>query len=119
MKDKTTHLSVIILSLALGEVAPGDAVRALRKELSIGAGNSVVLALAIGFIAFGWKGSVLLGAVDADVRYRFEVGGGRLEQGDAELRASFMRRRQPDQVGRVTGVGRICGRAQVRASLRI
>ena len=56
-------LTVIIRSLALGEVAPGDALRALRKELFIGAGNGVVLAIAIGLIAFGWKGSVLLGAV--------------------------------------------------------
>ncbi len=56
-------LTVIIRSLALGEVAPGDALRALRKELFIGAGNGVVLALAIGLIAFGWRGSVLLGTV--------------------------------------------------------
>jgi len=56
-------LTVIIRSLALGEVTPGDALRALRKELFIGAGNGVVLALAIGLIAFGWKGSVLLGVV--------------------------------------------------------
>ena len=56
-------LTVIIRSLALGEVAPGDALRALRKELFIGAANGIVLALAIGLIAFGWKGSVLLGVV--------------------------------------------------------
>lgn len=57
------HSRWIIRSLALGEVAPGDALRALRKELCIGAGNGVVLALAIGLIAFCWKGSVLLGVV--------------------------------------------------------
>ncbi len=56
-------LTVIIRSLALGEVAPDDAMRALRKELFIGAANGLVLALAIGLIAFGWKGSVLLGVV--------------------------------------------------------
>jgi len=56
-------LTVIIRSLALGEVGPGDALRAMRKELFIGAGNGLVLALAIGLIAFGWKGSVLLGTV--------------------------------------------------------
>lgn len=56
-------LTVIIRSLALGEVGRGDALRALRKELFIGAGNGIVLALAIGLIAFGWKGSVLLGVV--------------------------------------------------------
>lgn len=56
-------LTVIIRSLALGEVAPGDAMRAVRKELFIGAANGVALALAIGLIAFGWKQSVLLGVV--------------------------------------------------------
>ena len=56
-------LTVIIRSLALGEVATGDPLRALRKELFIGASNGIVLALAIGLLAFGWKGSVLLGMV--------------------------------------------------------
>ena len=56
-------LTVIIRSLALGEVAAGDARRALRKELSIGAVNGLVLALAIGLIAFAWKQSPLLGVV--------------------------------------------------------
>ena len=56
-------LTVIIRSLALGEVAAGDARRALRKELYIGAVNGLVLALAIGFIAFAWKQSPLLGIV--------------------------------------------------------
>jgi magnesium transporter len=56
-------LTVVIRSLALGEVAPGDKARALRKELLIGAANGLALALAIGAIAFAWKGSVLLGLV--------------------------------------------------------
>ncbi len=56
-------LTVIIRSLALGEVARGDALRALRKELFMGAANGLALALAIGLIAFGWKGSALLGVV--------------------------------------------------------
>lgn len=56
-------LTVIIRSLALGEVAPGDAMRAMRKELFIGIGNGLVLALAIGLLAFAWKGSALLGVV--------------------------------------------------------
>lgn len=56
-------LTVIIRSLALGEVAPGDALRALRKELFIGTINGLALALVIGLLAFAWKGSVLLGVV--------------------------------------------------------
>lgn len=56
-------LTVTIRSLALGEVTPGDALRALRKELIIGIVNGFVLAVAIGLLAFGWKESLLLGAV--------------------------------------------------------
>ncbi|HOW63892.1 MAG TPA: magnesium transporter [Candidatus Paceibacterota bacterium] len=56
-------LTVIIRALALGEVAPGDALRILRKELLIGAANGCLLGLAIGLFAFGWRGSVMLGAV--------------------------------------------------------
>lgn len=56
-------LTVIIRSLALGEVATGDARRALRKELFIGIINGLALALVIGLLAFAWKQSVLLGVV--------------------------------------------------------
>ena len=56
-------LTVVIRSLALGEVKEGDAVRALRKELFIGAANGASLAVAIGLIAFAWKGSAILGVV--------------------------------------------------------
>jgi magnesium transporter len=56
-------LTVMIRSFALGEVAPGDAARAMRKELFIGAVNGLVLALALGLLAYLWKGSVLLGVV--------------------------------------------------------
>ena len=56
-------LTVIIRALALGEVAAGDALRVLRKELAIGLVNGFLLGTAIGLLAFGWKGSLLLGAV--------------------------------------------------------
>ena len=56
-------LTVIVRGLALGDVAPGDAMRAVRKELAIGLANGVVLGLAIGLLAFGWKGSLLLGSI--------------------------------------------------------
>jgi len=56
-------LTVIVRGLALGDVAPGDAMRAVRKELAIGVANGVVLGLAIGLLAFGWKGSLLLGSI--------------------------------------------------------
>lgn len=56
-------LTVIIRGLALGHVAAGDAIRILRKELAIGAINGLLLGLALGLIGFGWKGSLILGAV--------------------------------------------------------
>jgi len=56
-------LTVIIRALALGEVAPGDALRVMRKEVVIGLANGCLLGLAIGLLAFGWKGSAALGAV--------------------------------------------------------
>lgn len=56
-------LTVIIRALALGEVAAGDALRVLRKELTIGLANGFLLGTAIGLLAFGWKGSLMLGVV--------------------------------------------------------
>jgi magnesium transporter len=56
-------LTVIIRALALGEVAAGDALRVLRKELAIGLANGFLLGTAIGLLAFGWKGSLMLGVV--------------------------------------------------------
>jgi magnesium transporter len=56
-------LTVIIRALALGEVAAGDSLRVLRKELAIGLANGFLLGLAIGLLAFGWKGSLMLGVV--------------------------------------------------------
>lgn len=56
-------LTVIIRALALGDVAAGDAFRVLRKELAIGLANGFLLGLAIGLLAFGWKGSLMLGIV--------------------------------------------------------
>lgn len=56
-------LTVIVRGLALGDVAPGDAMRAVRKELAIGLANGLALGFLIGLLAFGWKGSLVLGAV--------------------------------------------------------
>ena len=56
-------LTVIVRGLALGDVTPGDAMRAVRKELAIGIANGVVLGTLIGLLAFGWKESLLLGMI--------------------------------------------------------
>ncbi len=56
-------LTVIIRGFAIGDVAPGDALRALKKELLIGVVNGFILGFVIGRIGFGWKGSLPLGIV--------------------------------------------------------
>jgi magnesium transporter len=56
-------LTVVIRGFALGEVTTGDASRAFRKELLIGAINGFILAVGIGVLAIGWKRSILLGVV--------------------------------------------------------
>jgi magnesium transporter len=69
-------LTVVIRGLALGEVTKGDTVRALRKEALIGVVNGIVLGLAIGLIGFGWKGSLLLGAVAGTAMLLNQIVGG-------------------------------------------
>lgn len=56
-------LTVIVRGLALGDIAPGDAMRAVRKELAIGLANGVALGCGIGLLAFGWKQSLVLGII--------------------------------------------------------
>ncbi len=58
-------LTIIIRAMALGEVNPGDGYRALRKELILGICNGIAIGIAVGVIAFSWKGSYLLGAIVA------------------------------------------------------
>ncbi len=68
-------LTVIIRALALGEVAAGDALRVLRKELAIGLANGFLLGAAIGLLAFGWKGSLLLGVVTGAAMWMNQIVG--------------------------------------------
>lgn len=56
-------LTVIIRDLALGELSPGDGVRALAKELLLGLVNGIAIGLVVGLVGFFWKGSVMLGVV--------------------------------------------------------
>ncbi len=58
-------LTVIIRAMALGEVNPGDGVRALRKELILGICNGIAIGTVVGVIAFSWKGNYMLGTVVA------------------------------------------------------
>jgi magnesium transporter len=56
-------LTVIIRELALGDLAPGDGRRALRKEIILGLLNGVAIGVVVGLIGWWWKGSLTLGIV--------------------------------------------------------
>ena len=56
-------LTVIIRDMALGEIAPGDGWRVLRKELLLGAVNGLAVGLAVGLLGWIWKDSPELGLV--------------------------------------------------------
>jgi len=56
-------ITLVVRSLALGQVEPRQALRVLRRELVIAALNGVVIGLLIGVAAFLWKDNVWLGVV--------------------------------------------------------
>jgi len=58
-------LTVIIRDMALGEIAPGDGWRVLRKEILLGTVNGLAVGLAVGLLGWIWKGSPELGLVAA------------------------------------------------------
>ena len=61
----TQTLTLVVRSLALGEIAPGSARRLLAKEVGLGLVHGVALGALIGVIAFVWKGSEYLALVAA------------------------------------------------------
>ena len=56
-------MTIVVRSLALGEITMKDAWRVLRHELPIGLLNGIVLGLSVGLIAWLWQGSPMLGLV--------------------------------------------------------
>ncbi len=56
-------MTLVVRSLALGEISLADSWRVLRHELPIGVLNGIVLGTTVGIIAFLWQGSVILGLV--------------------------------------------------------
>ena len=56
-------ITLVVRSLALGEVELRHVGRVLRRELVIGITNGLVIGLLVGVAAFVWKGNVWLGAV--------------------------------------------------------
>jgi magnesium transporter len=55
--------TIVIRSLALGDVSPRDTLRVLGKELGVGAIKGGIFGMALFFIAWFWKGSPSLGVV--------------------------------------------------------
>ncbi|MGE0820683.1 MAG: magnesium transporter [Candidatus Binatia bacterium] len=56
-------LTVIVRSLATGEVSLAHTKRVLLKELMVALGNGLILGLTAGLIAYFWKGEAILGVV--------------------------------------------------------
>lgn len=56
-------LTLIVRSIALGEVAKGAGLRVMGRELGIGAINGLTFGAAIGLISYFWVGNAMFGAV--------------------------------------------------------
>lgn len=56
-------VAVSMRELTLGVARPGDIIRVVVKEASVGIVNGVVLGIIIGAVAFFWKGNPYLGGV--------------------------------------------------------
>lgn len=56
-------LTIIIRDMALGELAPGDGMRAFWKESIVGLVNGIATGILVGIISYIWKGSAALGVV--------------------------------------------------------
>ena len=61
----TQTLTLIVRSMALGEIGPGSAWRLLAKELGLGMVHGVGLAVLVGVVALVWKGNEYLALVVA------------------------------------------------------
>src|SRR5918992_702702 len=59
----TQTVTIIVRSMALGEVPAGVGLRLLAQELVLGLINGALLGIVVGMIAFAWKGNPFLGVV--------------------------------------------------------
>src|SRR5581483_10908206 len=55
--------TIVIRSLALGEVTPGDTFRVLLREWGVGIIKGGTFGMILGTIAFFWKGNAMLGVI--------------------------------------------------------
>ena len=61
----TQSLTVVVRQLALREISQGDAMRIIKKEVTISLANGIIFAIIMGFIAYLWFDIQLLGVVIA------------------------------------------------------
>jgi magnesium transporter len=59
----TQTVTIVVRSMALGEVPARVGLRLLVRELSLGLINGILLGAVVGVIAFAWKGNPFLGVV--------------------------------------------------------
>jgi magnesium transporter len=55
--------TIVIRSLALGEVTPRDTLRVLAREWGVGLIKGTLFGVTLGVIAWVWKGSAMLGVI--------------------------------------------------------
>ena len=56
-------ITLVVRSMALGEVPRHLGLRLLRREVTLGLINGALLGVVVGLVAYGWKGNAILGLV--------------------------------------------------------
>ena len=59
----TQTLTLVIRSMALGNVPPRTAFRLIRGEVVLGMVHGLLVGMAVGLVALAWKGDFMLGVV--------------------------------------------------------
>jgi magnesium transporter len=59
----TQTLTLVVRSMALGDVPKAAGMRLLKREIILGVLHGLLLGLAVGIIAYVWKGNFVLGVV--------------------------------------------------------
>jgi magnesium transporter len=59
----TQTVTLVVRSMALGDVPRRQGLRLLRRELVLGLAHGLVLGVMVGLVAFAWKGNVTLGLI--------------------------------------------------------
>jgi magnesium transporter len=59
----TQTVTLVVRSMALGEIPRHMGLRLLARELSLGLINGALLGLVVGLVAWGWKNNLTLGIV--------------------------------------------------------